>query len=319
MIILDLMAGSQAADRFTNSVADRWEDDTVIKPSLTVAIVILPLLIGWIFLVDTMFRHEDFLYLTDEEFEAVLIIGMLIGFLVEIAVVSFLIFYVNLVNIKHQVRDSEWMDSLCEYVREKGGDASEMERIAKVESGRIRYGSRKISLAIWALFSLALVALGFYIHEVGFEITSLIAFSILFVIIPFMVLLLLQLLFTVRDVFSLPFNHDKGQVEFTKEFQTQCASFGLEVPSMEPSFKWNRHRWVHVILMVITVGIYAILFVMMTCRRMNRHLTNQWDYEDDILQRIVQFEGGVGIGVQVEEEGRELTLKEKILDILSFN
>ncbi len=310
------MERSKAANDFINNVAKRFNFDLVLKPSMLLIISLVPLILGTTFAISLEYILCMF-FETAQEFGKVALVGLTTAAITEISIISFLILTVNYYSRSHIVRDRRWMASLCDYVKEHGGDTSKMEDIVKNRAVIKGDLSRKFSFITWVLTALIFIVFGYFLYKSSVDAVYSNFESLgRYILTPLLLLLLLQLIITLKSTFILPTEQDKRQVDFTEELKVQCKSFGLEIYAMEPSFKWKSFKWIHIVLTVVTFGVYAIFYLMMSCRKMNKHILNQWSYEDYLLDKIMEFEGGVGARVIVDGS-RDTTLEEKLLGLLS--
>ncbi len=301
-----------AADDFVNCVVRRGDSDMMLKPSLIVLALFVPLVLGGL-LAAFLVTDSD---MTDDEVGEGLIIVLLMALVAEMALVSFMVFCVSRRNRNHVKRDLVWMESLCDYVDFHGGDSDELRRMYRSASRSTNRFTAFISMVIWIALALFLVAVGawFYFSDPadGIGTVAMVAVSL----VPSLLLLLLQLFLTVGTVVGLPSNHDRLQAEFTAELKKQCSRFGLEIDAMEGTVG-RTHTGVHLLLTVVTVGLYGFVCLVITCRRMNKHLRSQWDYETELADRIVKHEGG--IGVEATAEGRPNVVVRTVGGLVRFD
>ena len=52
---------------------------------------------------------------------------------------------------------------------------------------------------------------------------------------------------------------------------------------------------IHVVLMIVTFGIYSQFFLLWTIHNYNRHIREQWSYEKKVLQWISLRSGGLRV------------------------
>ncbi|MDO5854037.1 MAG: hypothetical protein Q4Q62_08420 [Thermoplasmata archaeon] len=299
------MHRNRAADEFVNCVVRRGDKDLLLKPSLIILALVVPLILGSVlalgsvFYIDANSSHQMFPH--DQASQDRLVATFLYTlFATEAALASFLVFCVTRRNRNHLDRDKVWMTSLCDYVESHGGDAKEMRKLSEKTVGRYGEMVAMCSKAVWAFLVVVLACTGIVLSytmglfEDGWSLLGIGAVALIYV------LLILQFAFTVSAVFGLPARHDSVQAKFTEELERKCALFGLYVGKMEHTVK-RRGIWIHAVLMVITLGMYSFVYLFIACRDMNQHLRSQWDYEEELMRKIVEFEGGRGI--ECTEEG----------------
>ena len=105
-------------------------------------------------------------------------------------------------------------------------------------------------------------------------------------------LLLIQFIFTTGTTYRFPAKHDDAQHRFTKELQ-RCLP-GIDQPAMGHEVRIGS-RIIHIILFVVTLGLYSIPLLLLANHGMNKHIRNQWKYETDLMMKIIRNEGGIGV------------------------
>lgn len=291
------MERNKAADAFVDCVVHRGDRDMMLKPSLFIAGLFIPVVVGTaaafaVLWLDSANGGQTF---PGERYRECVTAMLLTAFTAEAALSSFMLYCVARRNRNHLKRDAEWMDALSDFVDFHGGDSASMRRTALGSRSIIGRAVTDLSMAVWIVLTLALVALGIGIFRTcdsaGLDgVTA----AVLVMAVPVMLILLAQFAITVGSVFMFPSNHDAVQARFTEEFSERCAGFGLEVGGMRHTVH-RRDIWPHLVLFVVTLGLYSFVYLFISCREMNRHLTEQWDYEEMLMRRIVEFEGGIGI------------------------
>lgn len=307
------MARCKGADEFVNCVARRGDRDMFLKPSLIIAAIVVPLILGlalaiMIIWIDELYDDRDTLY-------EVLLVTAVTAFVVELCIISFMIYCVSRRNRNHLKRDMVWMNSLCDFVDFHGGNSDEMRHILKKSSRATNKFTAWLSMLVWMAYVVLLIVAGYLLIVTDIsdiEGVENLEIGILMLTVLLLVILLIDLMVTVGTTLGFPSRHDSLQAKFTKEFSAQCAKFRFEVKPMKHDVK-RRHQWIHLVLVVITLGLYGIVYLVVTCRDMNRHLRTQWAYETDLMERIVEFEGGTGI--EATDEGKRGTLS-KIVNAL---
>ena len=295
-IVSPLMERNRAADAFVNCVSHRSDRDTVIKPSLFGASIIVPILFGtltalWILFSDTDYGRRFF---SESDREACIMAAMIVAFAVEISLSSFMMYCVSRCNRNHLKRDEEWMAALCDYVDSHGGDSSEMRRISRGCSGPFGNIASKVSLFIWILTLVSLAATGIALHSVSADHIAGAASGLAVLMVPTILLLMLQFLITVGSVLGFPARHDKMQADFTGAMCKEFDRFGFCAEPFSHDIPSNR-IWVHALLMLLSLGLYSFIYLFISCKEMNSHLVGQWVYEEDLMRRMIDFEGGIGI------------------------
>jgi len=112
--------------------------------------------------------------------------------------------------------------------------------------------------------------------------------------VPTILLLMLQFLITVGSVLGFPARHDKMQADFTGAMCKEFDRFGFCAEPFSHDIPSSR-IWVHALLMLLSLGLYSVIYLFISCKEMNSHLVGQWVYEEDLMRRMIDFEGGIGI------------------------
>ena len=291
------MERNKAADAFVDCVVHRGDRDMMLKPSLFIAGLFIPVVIGTavafaVLWLDSANGNPTF---PEDRYKECVTVMLLTAFTAEAALSSFMLFCVTRRNRNHLKRDTEWMEALSDFVDFHGGDSASMRRTALRNRSVIGGTATNLSMVIWIVLTLALVALGIGIFRT-YDSASLdgVTMAVLVMAVPVMLILLAQFAITVGSVFIFPSNHDAVQARFTEEFSEKCAGFGFRVDKMNHTVH-RRDIWPHLILIVVTLGLYSFVYLFISCREMNKHLAEQWDYEEMLMRRIVEFEGGTGI------------------------
>lgn len=291
------MERNTAADDFVNCVVRRSDKDMFLKPSLMIASLIVPLVMGtmisaYILIVN---GENGYVHFQQEDMEECALAIIISALILESAVMSFMVFCVTRRNNNHLKRDIVWMNSLSDFVDYHGGDSSEMRSIVQRSKHRSEKTVTILSMLIWLIILAILIVFGVFAHRVTSEEETMgLTTMFLVAMAPIILLLMTQFLITVGAVYRFPAKHDSIQTKFSEEFKKQCSRFGLQINAMEHRIK-RRMAWVHIILAVLTLGLYSMIYLIIACRQMNRHMSVQWRYEEELMSRIIEFEGGNGI------------------------
>ena len=282
------------ADGFVNCVVRRGDRDVLIKPWLLAATLLVPMIVGVVLCasaIESDSASDSPVLPSGGEPMLELAIAVIT---LNIALAAFMVYSVARRNRNHLKRDREWMGSLCGLVDSHGGDATRMREVMDRESYRSKEKVTGLSGALCGLIIVIVASFGVVPALLDVDVPSLLLMACAFV------LLVLEFMATIGIVFGLPSTHDKVQSEFTKELKAAAAPIGLNVPAMEHTV---RRRWqlVHIVLMVCTVGLYSFVYLFLACKSMNKHIRAQWAYEEDLMRRVISFEGGTGI--EATEEG----------------
>lgn len=281
----EVMQRNEYADDFADCVIRRTEYDTVMKPGMLLLTMILPALMA---LVAVALAIDDNLGTNFTE-EGVRV-GILISMVIECCIIGFLLYLLSSRTHRHQVRDDIWVEALTGYARSKGASVFEMEKLASKIHRRGRFPLRAISIVLWGFSVLFLLGLGVYFGLLAEHMVERIYFlgAISYI------LLILQFLLSTGATYGFPYSHEKRQIAFTEEFSARMEDVGVDMPVMR-SAVGKPHWIICVILFVITFGLFSVVMFLFACRNMNLHIHNQWKYEQEVLHRIMDEEGGKSV------------------------
>lgn len=300
------MERNRGADEFVNCVVHRGDRDMMIKPWLFITSLLLPLVAGaaiatWILWNDSQTGYVHFPADSYDGCLSILVISMLST---GAALSSFMIFCVTRRNRNHLKRDGEWMAALCDFVDSHGGNTDNLRKISRRCSTTINGVIAKLSMIVWILLMLSIVGLGIWSHQLDSSADNEVSFAVIGIAgVPAILLLFVQFILTFGSVLGFPARHDKIQSAFTEELKKQCAGFGLSVDSM-PHKVLRRNLWMHAALLILSLGLYSFVYLFISCREMNAHLIEQWAYEENLMRRIIRFEGGIGIEICGNTSGK---------------
>lgn len=279
------MERNEYADEFADCVVRRTEYDTVMKPGILLLTMVLPALMALAavtLVIDTNLGTN----FTEEGVRA----GILVALVVECCIIGYLLYTLSGRTQRHQARDDIWAEALIGYARTKGSDTAEMERLASKMHRRGRSPLRALSLVLWGFSVLFLLALGIYLGLLAQPLDNRV-----FVLgTASYGLLILQFLLSTGLTYGFPRGHEKSQIRFAEEFSARMGDVGIDMPVMKPVV--GKPHWVIcIILFIITLGLFSLIMFLLACRSMNLHIHNQWHYEEDVLKRIIEIEGGKSV------------------------
>ena len=273
------------ADMFADCVVRRTEYDTVMKPGIILLTMALPALLA-LAVVTIVIDVNIGVNFTEEGVSA----GILVALVTECCVIGYMLYMLSGRTARHQSRDDDWAAALIGYARSKGADVSDMEALAKKMHRRGRSPLRVLSLVLWGISVIFLLFLGVYLGLLSEPLDQRIY---LLGTISY-ILLILQFLLSTGATYGFPYKHEKRQIAFTEEFSRRMGDIGLEFPSMKP-LVGRPHRILMGLLFIITLGLFSLVLFLLACRNMNLHIHNQWGYEQKVLERIIEIEGGSGV------------------------
>ncbi len=296
------MERSRGADILADNIVHRVDTDTVLKPWLITLALLAPVVLGTfiaygnLYLDDGKYFHSDI----GHYLAGTLVYGL---FLLECGEISFLLYTIVRRNRNHLERDAAWMDALCTYAEEHRSGSSKMRATAAGCRGVISGPATALSMAAWVFEMLMLIVLGILLATTPPDSVNTYATKAVILLPPTLLVLLAQFVLTAGSVFGFPARHDKLQSDFTREFSTVASGFGLHVGTMDHEVR-IRKVWPHIALTVLTLGLYLFIYIFISCKEMNHHLASQWAYEEDLLGRIIEFEGGTGIEPADSDTGK---------------
>lgn len=279
------MERNESADDFADCVVRRTEFDTVMKPGLVVATMVVPALIALVMVTVIMDANVGTVF-TQDGVRA----GIVTALVTECCVIGFMLYILSGRTASHQRRDDIWTRSLIGYARSKSADTGELERLADRMHAKGRSPLRILSLVLWGFSLILLLAMAFYFGLLTGEIDR----RIYILAGAAYVLLILEFLLSTGATYGFPHSHEKAQIEFTKELSSVLDGRGIRVEPMRPLV--GRPHWVVAILLfIVTLGFFTAVLFLFACRNMNLHIRNQHEYEDGLLNAIIEAEGGNGV------------------------
>ena len=279
------MDRNESADDFADCVVRRTEFDTVMKPGLVVATMVVPALIALVMVTIIMDANVGTVF-TQDGVRA----GIVTALVTECCVIGFMLYILSGRTASHQRRDDIWTRSLIGYARSKGADTGELERLADRMHAKGRSPLRILSLVLWGFSLILLLAMAFYFGLLTGEIDR----RIYILAGAAYVLLILEFLLSTGATYGFPHSHEKAQIEFMEALSSVLDGKGIRVEPMRPLV--GRPHWVVAILLsIVTLGFFTAVLFLFACRNMNLHIRNQHEYEDGLLNAIIEAEGGNGV------------------------
>ena len=261
------------ADRFLNCVLRRSESDSLFRIGVVLAVTLLcPLFV-------TLVYYDWF-----EEVPSNTDMG--IGLLAWTVMFYTLYLEVKGMNM-HRLRDMEWIGALASYAWSCGRGSEEMDGFLEskgmTNTGRAVKASKAAFLSLFA-FNVFLVLL-LRLVDIGEGHSEVITN-----VMP--AVMVVELSVTAAYLFKTVALHDSVQNEFTSLFVEAMGDRLEVVEPMRTSLTGSRVRlWPHVVLLVVTLGLYSTVFNLLAVRKMNIHITTQWAYENGLVTAIAKAEG----------------------------
>ena len=282
------------ADRFADCVVNRSEKDLIMRLPLTlVTILIMPFVSGSI----VYYLCENYIsegYLQESSLE----IALFVFLTVFCSLVSFTMCSMISRSRSHLDRDLEWMDSLIGYASNKGCNVDVLRQKRNNAKGIGLAITQSVSYIFWGL-TLLLLLMSLFL----FTSESLSGFAWLGLLAVYAVVLI-QFVFTLGPAIRFPGNNESLQSDFTMVLRDLLASKGIHIEPMLRSVP-NSHRILWLIATVVTLGLFHIVLVFYSMAALNRHMYNQWMYEENLLNTIVKAEGATGIECYADKTKRK--------------
>lgn len=279
------MERNQWADRFTDNVVRRTERDSDTSVYVVFLLLCIPMFLAIVFSFFVVETNQDIFDSMD-----IIEIAFSTIFVSECCIAGFLLYSYTRTDHDHQARDVEWMDALIGYVRSKGGDTSDMERIRK----GIRTSGWSVKKAFSGAMLLVDLAILAVIGIAAFLNVGMLADRLFQMLLVCYAVLLIQFVFTVSTTVRFPFRHDRVQCEFTEALSVQLRGIGIPMEPMDRSVR-RSYLLIHILLFIVTLGLYSCVLLLLTSYLTSRHIKTQWKYEQRLMMEIISFEGGVGI------------------------
>lgn len=280
--------GSPYADDFLSCVLKRTENDRIIGvASMLLALLIVPLMVVLGILILKMRFHAD-IYLHD-----------IIGLELVMAIVTTFFVYRILDTVNaHRIRDRTWAEALIGYASEQGHDVSGLESMVSGIS------EDRIGLITKAAFVFFLV-----VFAVNMTMIFLIMGDVLgiwdseYIFIAFAIAIYIELGAASVYAHIKITEHDRIQSKFTAALSDMLDKDIGSMGPLDAGLKDIDLR-IHVLAMVLTLGLYALVFAVLTVRRIRQHISSEWAYEEDLLRKIVAKESAIGVSFVDKERGK---------------
>ncbi len=268
------------ADEFVDCVLKRNETDRAIGfQGMILGLILAPLAaIGAVFYlhyeVDSDLGFDDFVGLE----------------IMLIALYAFFVFRMMDSMNQHRMRDRVWTWALIGYASYSGHDVADLEDMVSGR-GDDRMGAiTRATKVVAVIVAILVVLIAFLI--VYFVVNPV--YDAPLIIIPMALGIYFELGFVGVYTYAMISDHDYVQHMFVDRFNEIMEGDLGRMESMGPGLK-RMKLWPHIALMVVTLGIYSIIFAFWSTRCVKIHMNQQWVYEEDLLARIMEREGAVGV------------------------
>ncbi|MBR4226588.1 MAG: hypothetical protein IKR86_07475 [Candidatus Methanomethylophilaceae archaeon] len=261
------------ADRFLNCVMRRSESDSLFR----IGVVLSVTLLCPVFVIVIYYEWFDVI-----PKDAEIALGLAWW------TIMFYTIYLEVKGMNlHRIRDTEWADALTSYARSRGRGSEDMDRFLESKGMANTDRAMKASKAAFLLMFAFNISLIFLMRLSGIDEVQ---GDLIVNVIPS--LMIVELAVTAAYIFKVVASHDSIQNEFTVLF-VEAMGDVLDVHDpMRTSLTGSRVRlWPHVVLLVVTLGMYATVFNLLAVHKMNIHVTTQWSYENRLVAAIAKAEG----------------------------
>lgn len=279
--------GKPGSDRFLNCVLRRSDKDTVM-----LIVVLILVIVGTP--CQTIYRYYELYTIVGglPDVDDVYTLALFMG-----ATTLFVIYRMISALVSHHARDVEWMSALIEYAGSEGKDVSEMESLRAKMEATVEAKHGRYALCVFIVMA-ALILLA----TIKYSVSETISLE-QDMIVEFFLITVVQILLCVANlyVYDRMIKTDRIQCEFTERF-SDCMSDGW--PVIGPMTTNIRAHSIlpHMILMIITLGIYAIPFTLWTVHTLNIHINRQWGYEEDVVKWMMTRDGASSIKAVKKDE-----------------
>lgn len=277
---------------FRNNLKTRYDRDHIISAPLTIALVFLPLLYYLILKYILFARYYELVYET-RLLQNIAVVMTLFIF----TVISFCLY--SRLSL-HAKRDMEWRECLIFFAEKKGAETDGLRRYH--ENIASRDGFRMvIPLQILLLTMVVCCAVAIVFSDLPDEVLNTM------ILIP----AVLVILITTPSNIHYPIRHEKEQIEFTRMLKESLEPTEITISEM-PSVVKNRSNKEILMLLVVTLGTYALYVFVMMFVNMNRHIRYQHSYERIL---VAQLEGR-DVELKIDTKGGFIRHRKKPMELI---
>lgn len=264
----------------------RYKKDTIMNGFITLVVVVLPIILLGIIKLLVLVGPAAFdpLEKYDTMIEQIITT-------IELSIIMAIMYNMYKRLRTHSQRDRPWRKSLIVFANRMGADTSELEYIDEKICRKEHFTLTSIIVLLMAMMFVYCVYLfiavaplhAYYVVEEA--ATAVYAEGLLIGL----VICLVQFILIIIKILTFPYKHERRQCEFTLELSKCLGKVGITIPPMIRIVK-HHNIFFHIILLILTAGIYVTWLVFSVFKGMNHHLINQWTYEDELL-RVVESDG----------------------------
>jgi len=281
-------------DSFLTCVMRRSENDGVITVgSVLLLMIVIPVIVYGVCLFLLLIASDSGAYsldmVTSDDFVAVAVFS---------SIISALVVYRMMDSYNgHKKRDLVWTSSLIAYAKSYGHDVSGL------ESAAAQLSTDKSELVTKILMVYAVIISIIHLILCFLGMTGVMDLGNINTVVSVMSLgSFILMTIAASLVFIYSRRHNNLQCEFSRQWTEVMKD---EFPGMAPMEipMFFKKLWPHLILVVITFGLYSYILVMISVHGLNTHVFKQWTYETNLLNAIRDKEGATGYEVVAKDYG----------------
>ena len=275
---------ANAADRFLNCVMKRSDSDSLFRIGAFLMITILAPAIAFVVMHEFLGSGSS---IADTGVELVAWTAILYALYLEVKGLNL-----------HLARDAEWADSLASYARFRGRGSDEIDSLAG--SMRDAGNGRAMQVTKYTFLAMAVVNIAAAVltgnRDIGVTSQSILTWAAL-------ILTVVEMAFTSAYILETITKHNFQQCKLTSLFVESMGGI-INIGEMSTgAAKEKIDLLPHIILLMITLGVYSLFFNLFVLHRMNNHISCQWEYEERLLEEIAKAEGATDVRrIEVERK-----------------
>ena len=254
-----------AMTQYVDSVNGRYRSDLLMNMGM-VLVALLPIVTGIVLY--ALVQSSSYFADIKGNPTVVAVPIMAEGFIISVVIYRM---YARLRD--HSKRDSAWRKSLINYAGMYTHDLKELKDIDREGDEIGSFPGIHPARILMVVLYLCMVLLFFWLLPSHSEKASA------FAAVSGIVLAVLMFVTVFAKVLSFPYRHEHNQITFVSCFRKVMAPYGVNVEVMEPVVE-HRELWKHLVLAVVTLGLYAVVLMYSALKSMNEHMKSQWIYED---------------------------------------
>ncbi len=179
---------------------------------------------------------------------------------------------------KHNKRDANLMSDLCDFMAGIVPDGENDENLRVMRQCVPRTG-KQFALFIFFFATLFPAAFGALIYAMGLgEDPDNLALNL--IVVSFVLGLIVVLI-----NINFPHKHELRFIRFADATVALFASIGISMKGYRRVIG-DRNAYLLAVLSIITFGVFIVVWVSITMRDFNRHIDEQWNFEDNLLAAL---------------------------------